>query len=1143
MTEASHSKLGDTASSLHTHIRLKLAALGQSLHSEGEDDKVLEIARHLVESYKEQSRLLADYLPPADYRIQQFLERYLGSYQGVVVPRLPAGTFVLDRPGLARHLSLPAHSDAFRNEYLASYRVRNGVLHNPRHDRRTTAGSFHIVEGGLPIPGDKKPVPVSVFARLLHAALNPPPELMRPPYTLHQPEPPELFVSLLLRPVVCPAIPGLEPEKRMEIRFFAPGGLVSNLDFVERIFGNAGDPNLPENDAGLDIEHWTGHTGCIVLAPHLTKLTKRELGLPHWDAASEAQRHHGLCWRDPGERYNDGNAFKITARDASGVIVTLLGDNYFGYSKKEIKTQIGYAANLYGQAEEEHSGGALAFVRYNHGEDFGVDPRTRNLDWRFEEVLARYGDRMDLQPEGHALDKRFPSLVYVPEDLCIDLHQQVISWQHQGSERRIRLQPGKVYMHPSGYKVVMERHPKAPSWRLVGTEAEGTFCHKPYTVSGGGKSEIAKSIEDTVIYGAIYVHDLESDLDQVETLFRRDYGDALRPGADEAEMERMSRPILSPMRSLGSVIRLFTPSSERYSEAYNAWLRTIPDPIRALVFIIKRFYQPEWGEGWRRHFSVDIINGKPGHELKFDGRKLQVGYLRVGFDADGAWRVFKLRQDFVPASKIQMEDDISAAVVVPRDRLVNCPPWNRQPAVKLVTNCERYLFQRPDEAIHRGHDRLTESDLAGPDNFISNFQPLEPKDVEQILSDVIRFEEYTAPMQTHLRAVHAQGDRYAVASSEPRRVDGKPSKNPRYLQIRDDARDPFPGYVAEMGARLHRRVSPDQPVTWPVDAILMGRRNNPPEAGHRPLSVYGPIHYQELPELFMDLTASLTGKSPSTTGAGSEGALTKGPFNALRTTADLNAALVGLILTGYPVYSSAAGYVGPQGRMDHDVSLLVPEIWARLPKEYRCPRRMLEEGMLEKVEDFEHGGRLVLGSRLGYRITEKFVHSFCGRVFDSPNRVFDEALLRPETQDLAVFVDGIDNIVEAQCRVARQYLDDGSAEELVPPLQALIHIMANGQYQGKGADHPDIRGLFTRSAMVKSSWYRRRLRAKQERDVDLWLTFVGNLTELISRDTHADEIERLQIDARLQTARMRLQQIGTEAYLHSLFGTLGAHPF
>ena len=57
---------------------------------------------------------------------------------------------------------------------------------------------------------------------------------------------------------------------------------------------------------------------------------------------------------------------------------------------------------------------------------------------------------------------------------------------------------------------------------------------------------------------------------------------------------------------------------------------------------------------------------------------------------------------------------------------------------------------------------------------------------------------------------------------------------------------------------------------WPVDAVLVGRRNNPaePAANIRGLAVYNPIHYQELPELFMDFICSLTGKSPSTTGAG-----------------------------------------------------------------------------------------------------------------------------------------------------------------------------------------------------------------------------------------------------------------------------------
>ena len=104
----------------------------------------------------------------------------------------------------------------------------------------------------------------------------------------------------------------------MEIRFFAPGSLVSNLDFVESIFGNAGDPFLPENDAGLDPDHWTGHTGCVVLAPHLTAVRKKDVGLPSWEAATERQRRDGMCWREPDDRYNGGKPFKITARDGAG---------------------------------------------------------------------------------------------------------------------------------------------------------------------------------------------------------------------------------------------------------------------------------------------------------------------------------------------------------------------------------------------------------------------------------------------------------------------------------------------------------------------------------------------------------------------------------------------------------------------------------------------------------------------------------------------------------------------------------------------------------------------------------------------------------------------------------------------------------
>jgi hypothetical protein len=86
---------------------------------------------------------------------------------------LPRRTLSLDLPGLARTLSLPVDADDYSSELITSYRLANGVLHNPRNDRRTTAGVFHIAEGGLPIPDDKLAVPREVFAALLDRARSP----------------------------------------------------------------------------------------------------------------------------------------------------------------------------------------------------------------------------------------------------------------------------------------------------------------------------------------------------------------------------------------------------------------------------------------------------------------------------------------------------------------------------------------------------------------------------------------------------------------------------------------------------------------------------------------------------------------------------------------------------------------------------------------------------------------------------------------------------------------------------------------------------------------------------------------------------------------------------------------------------------
>ena len=384
-----------------------------------------------------------------------------------------------------------------------------------------------------------------------------------------------------------------------------------------------------------------------------------------------------------------------------------------------------------------------------------------------------------------------------------------------------------------------------------------------------------------------------------------------------------------------------------------------------------------------------------------------------------------------------------------------------------------------------------------------------------------------------------------VCSANPRQIDGKPTHNPRYLQDRPDLVVPMSRHVAEMGTRLARAVPLEHPVLIPVEAVLIGRRNNPPDrkSGIRGLAVYNPIHYQELPELFMDLITSLTGRSPSTTGFGSEGALTKGPFNALRPTADLDSAIVSFILTGLHGFSSAAGHIGPNVRVGHDISLLIPEVWCRMTPEERDPRYMIEHGLLQAVEDFEHNGQWIPGHRLGYRITDRFLVRFFGRVFDNPNKLFDESILRPEKQDLDAFADGILYITEAQQQVAKRYFDDGSIEEACPPLRALLHIMAEGSYEGKTELDADIRQMFTREYLLASDWYQERLQARQERDIQLWTRNLEYLKTFINNQHNVKVTDAMDLLGRQQLAINQLAQVSAEDYSESLRGTLGTAPF
>ena len=151
-------------------------------------------------------------------------------------------------------------------------------------------------------------------------------------------------------------------------------------------------------------------------------------------------------------------------------------------------------------------------------------------------------------------------------------------------------------------------------------------------------------------------------------------------------------------------------------------------------------------------------------------------------------------------------------------------------------------------------------------------------------------------------------------------------------------------------------------------------------------------------------------------------------------------------------------------------------------------------------------------------------------------------MLRPELQSMDEYADGINNITETQQRVAENYFKDGSVDLACPPLKALLHIMAKGEYEGKDESHPDIRALFTRENLIASDWYAARLDTKATVDRALWQRHADYLADFLTKPVYQTELERLKIKDRLAHARTVLDYVSSPEYRKKLPGTLGTDP-
>ena len=286
-------------------------------------------------------------------------------------------------------------------------------------------------------------------------------------------------------------------------------------------------------------------------------------------------------------------------------MVTIIADNYYGYCKKEVKTQISYAANLYGLARRSTPAGRWRSPRYNLGDDFVAGPRAE----REREPSVRRGPRAAERPRAavheRLRDRRALSRTCstCPEDMEIDIRRAGHHLDAPGHRtQHLKLLPGKIYIHAHRLQGADGEAPgAAPSWRLIGTvpRAPSATSRAPSPAAARPRSARAwwtRYCPDRSTSGLRRGHASWSRRSSTAT--------TTTPGCRSCGPRRARAVAADPLARALARLRdqaADAPPAE-YTDEYNAWLERIPNHIYPLVFIIKRFYQPEWGDDWREPF-------------------------------------------------------------------------------------------------------------------------------------------------------------------------------------------------------------------------------------------------------------------------------------------------------------------------------------------------------------------------------------------------------------------------------------------------------------------------------------------------------------------------------------------------------------
>ena len=102
--------------------------------------------------------------------------------------------------------------------------------------------------------------------------------------------------------------------------------------------------------------------------------------------------------------------------------------------------------------------------------------------------------------------------------------------------------------------------------------------------------------------------------------------------------------------------------------------------------------------------------------------------------------------------------------------------------------------------------------------------------------------------------------------------------------------------------------------------------------------------------------------------------------------------------------------------------------------------------------------------------------------------------------------------------------------------------MAYGHYEGKDISDPELRRMFDREEVLKSDWYKARLKLKQEKDVSFYKKQIAYLEDFKANKDNAILVDDMQIDSRIEMAKNCLKRVESKQYLSEIEGTIGADP-